>query len=399
MPKVSLRSESIPDSPFRLLIPYAEAAKAKGIHVYHLNIGQPDIHTPAMAMESIRKVDAPVLEYGHALGNHSYRAKMCSYYKKFDVDVSQEDIIITQGASEALFFVLQACLNVGENVLVPEPFYANYSGFAGMGGIQIKPLTSYLETGFALPPIDVFEAAIDPKTRAIMINNPANPTGTVYPETVLHEIAALVRKYDLFLIVDEVYREFCFGDTPFYSALRLQGIEDHVVVVDSISKRYSACGARTGAVISRNANLMSIIGRYGQQRISPGFFGQVLGEALLDLEDQYFEKVKEEYNRRRMLVFQRLQQMAGVKSYLPEGAFYCFAELPVDDAFEFCKWLLSSFSTNKQTLMLSHGSAFYATKGLGKKEARIAYVLGEQDLGAAMDCLEEALLVYPGRTA
>jgi aspartate aminotransferase len=399
MPKVSKRSSEIPDSPFRMLIPFAEKAKASGIHVHHLNIGQPDIHTPSAALESLTKLDTPVVQYGHSLGESTYRAKMCGYYRKFGVDIGPDELIITMGASEALFFAFQVCLNPGENLLIPEPFYANYNGFASMGSVKVKPVTTYLDTGFALPTIEELEDAIDENTRALVITNPSNPTGRVYSEKVLKQIGELALKHDLFLIVDEVYREFCFDGNPFFSALRLEGLEQHVVVVDSISKRYSACGARIGAIATRNKDLLYVMGQYSQQRISPGILGQVMGEALLGMDDSYINEVAEEYDKRRNLVFRRLQAMPGVKSYLPGGAFYCFVELPVDDAFEFCKWLLSSFSFMGQTLMLAHGAAFYATPGLGKKEARIAYVLGEEALDAAMDCLEEALLVYPGRTA
>jgi aspartate aminotransferase len=400
MPKVSQRSANMPDSPFSVLIPLAEQAKANGIHVHHLNIGQPDIPTPQPALDSLKNLQMPVIGYGHALGDLPYREKLCGYYEKFGVTgLKPKEVVITQGASEALLFAFQACLNPGDNILIPEPFYANYNGFAGMGDIHVKPVTGFIQDGFALPEIQAFEQAIDAHTRALLINNPSNPTGTVYPEPVLRELAALVKKYDLFLIVDEVYREFCFGEQPFFSALRLEGLEDHVVVIDSISKRYSACGARTGAIVSKNPDLLHSIGQYCQQRISPGVFGQVVGEALLEMSDDYLDSVKAMYEGRRNVVYERLQQMPGVVSYLPGGAFYCFVELPVDDAFEFCSFLLESFSWKNQTLMLAHGQAFYASPGLGKKQARIAYVLDEANLHAAMDCLEQALAVYPGRTA
>lgn len=398
MPTVSKRSSEIPDSPFQMLIPLAEKAKAKGIHVHHLNIGQPDLHTPTEALESLKKLDISVIQYGHPLGERDYRNHMCGYYRKFGVELKPDNLIITMGASEALFFAFQTCLSPGENLLIPEPFYANYNGFASMGSVKVKPVTSRLNTGFALPDIEVFERAIDDKTRALVVTNPSNPTGRVYSEKVLRQIGELVKKYDLFLIVDEVYREFCFDGHSFFSALRLEGLEEHVVVVDSISKRYSACGARIGTIATRNKNLLHVLSQYSQQRISPGILGQVMGEALLNMNDDYITEVAKAYDRRRKLVFKRLQAMPGVKSYLPGGAFYCFVELPVDDAFEFCKWLLSSFVHKEQTLMIAHGAAFYASPGLGKKEARLAYVIGEEALDQAMDCLEEALLVYPGRT-
>lgn len=400
MPQLSFRSVAMPDSPFSMLIPLAEQAKVKGIQVHHLNIGQPDIITPAEALDSLKQMQMPVIAYGHALGNLSYRKKLGAYYQKFGVEnIGADEVIITQGASEGLFFIFQTCLNPGENILIPEPFYANYNGFAGMGDVRVKPVTSHIETGFALPEWEAFEQAIDANTRALLINNPSNPTGTVYSREALQHLAALVKKYDLFLIVDEVYREFCFDQDVFFSALRLEGLEENVIVIDSISKRYSACGARTGAIVSRNKALLHAVGQYAQQRISPGVFGQVMGEALLDIPDEYLHTVKAAYERRRNMVYERLQRMPGVKSYLPGGAFYCFVELPVDDAFEFCKFLLESFSWKNQTLMLAHGQAFYATDGLGTRQARIAFVLDEPQLNSAMDCLEHALAVYPGRTA
>jgi aspartate aminotransferase len=398
MPTISQRAAQVPLSPFRKLIPYADQAKAEGKHVYHLNIGQPDIETPQAALQQLKATDIPVLAYSPAEGLLSYRSKLAAYYKDFGIELLPEQILITTGASEAIQLIFQACLNPGEEIIIPEPFYANYSGFAHIADVRIQPITCSIEQSFALPETADFERMIGPRTKAIFITNPSNPTGRFYSREVLASLAELVKQNDLYLFVDEVYREFCYEeDSPFFSALRLEGLDDHVVMVDSISKRYSACGARVGAVATRNVVLLEALKRYAKLRLSPPVLGQLLAEALLDLEPDYLKSVKVEYDRRRRIVYRRLQQMPGVVSYSPGGAFYCFARFPIENAEHFCRWLLESFELRGATVMLSPGEAFYATPGLGRDEGRIAYILNTKDLEAAMDCLEAALEVYPGR--
>jgi len=398
MPRISKRAGDIPMSPFRKLTPYADQAKAAGKRVYHLNIGQPDIETPPAALRRLQSADIPVLAYSPAVGLLSYRRKLVTYYRKFDIDVQADNIIITTGASEAIQQLFLACLNPEEEIIVPEPFYANYNGFAAIAGVTIKPVTCSIDTGFALPSLAEFEAAITGRTRAIFITNPSNPTGRFFSRKVLEGLASLIRKYDLYLFVDEVYREFCYDGDEFFSALSIAGLEEHVVMIDSISKRYSACGARVGSLVTRNEAVLQSITRYVTLRLSPPVLGQVLAEALLEVEDAYLESVKAEYDQRRMIVFRRLQQMPGVVSYKPGGAFYCFARFPIDSAERFCRWLLEDFEYRGATVMVSPGEGFYATPGLGIDEVRIAYILNSGDLMAAMDCLEAALEVYPGRT-
>ena len=390
----------MPFSPFRKLAPYADDAKAKGIHVYHLNIGQPDIETPPHALNALRDFDGKIISYCPSVGNPSYREKLVGYYRKFGIEVATEEIIVTNGGSEALGFVFQVCMNPGEEVIIPEPFYANYSGFAHMAQVKVRPLTCRIEDGFALPSIEAFESKITEKTRAIVLTNPNNPTGAFYDQRMLTKLFLLAQKYDLYLIVDEVYREFCFDGQSFFSALCLKGAADNIIVVDSVSKRYSATGARVGAIITRNQRVLESVTRYATLRLSPPFLGQLVAEATLNGEEEsYVEEVRQEYDRRRQLVYRRLQAMQGVVSYLPGGAFYCFARFPIDDCNRFCQWLLEEFRYRGQTVMLAMGDAFYSTPGLGKNEVRIAYVLNCRDLDRAMDCLEEALRIYPGRTA
>ena len=397
MPSISKRGGTVPMSPFRKLIPFADKAKAAGKHVYHLNIGQPDIETPAYALQKVRETTFKILEYSPAEGNASYRRKLTEYYKKFGIDVNADEVIVTTGASEAIQFALLACLDPGEEVIIPEPFYANYNGFAQIANVSIRPITSHIETGYALPDIAAFESMITPKTRGIFITNPSNPTGTFYSRETLEGLAALARKYGLFLFADEVYRDFCYDDNTFFSILNIPGIEQHAILIDSISKRYSACGARVGALVTRNQDVLGAVLRYAKLRLSPPGFGQILAEATLEMEDTYINEGKEEYRRRRDVVYARLSQMPGVVSYRPGGAFYCFAKFPVDSAEHFCQWLLEEFEYNGATVMLSPGEGFYATPGLGVDEARLAYVLNCHDLEAAMDCLEAALKEYPGR--
>jgi len=398
MPAISRRSSETPQSPFRKFAPLAEQAKAAGKRVYHLNIGQPDIHTPVQALQAVRDNQLQVIEYSLGEGNLSYRRKLSAFYQRLSVNLTPEQIMVTTGASEALLFSMFSCFDAGDELLSPEPFYAIYHGFAHMAGIELRSITCRLEDDFRLPSIDEFARSIGPRTRGILLCNPNNPTGCLYDEPNLRALAALVRQHDLYLIVDEVYREFIFDDRPFFSALRLDDIREQVVVIDSISKRYSACGARIGALITYNSALLDAADRYAKLRLSPPTYGQLLAEAALDTPAEYFADVKAEYDRRRQYVYQRLQQLPGVQSYLPGGAFYCFARLPIDSADRFCRWLLTDFSHEGATVMLAPGEGFYATPGLGRQEVRIAYVLNERDLAAAMDCLAQALRVYPGRS-
>lgn len=385
-------------SPFRKLVPFADQAKAAGKHVYHLNIGQPDIATPASALEKVRTDQSEILAYSPAVGNLSYRQKLVGYYQGFGVSLTPDELIVTTGASEAIQLALLACLDEGDEVIVPEPFYANYNGFAQIGNIKIQPITCQIETGFALPKIEAFEACINPRTKGIFITNPNNPTGCFYAEEDLRALGQLAIKHDLYLFVDEVYREFCYDGNAFFSSLLIDGAEDHVVVFDSISKRYSACGARIGTLATRNTAVLETVTRYAKLRLSPPGLGQILAEATLDMEPEYMQEVQAAYDLRRRVVYERLQAMPGVVSYLPGGAFYCFARFPVQSAEHFCKWLLESFEYKGATVMLSPGEGFYATPGLGVDEVRIAYVLNANDLNAAMDCLEQALQVYEGAT-
>ncbi len=397
MPSPSTRSQHVPPSPFRLLMPYAAQAKARGIKVYHLNIGQPDLETPAEAMQKVRETDLRILAYSPDEGNESYREKLVNYYRRFGISVTSDQIIVTTGASEAIQFVFLSCFDEGDEVIIPEPFYANYNGFAQMYGVVIRPITCRIETGFALPDIAAFESMITPRTRAIMINNPTNPTGSFYPEHVLRELAKLVKRHDLFLIADEVYSEFCYDDNPFFSILNLEDIAGQTITADSISKRFSACGARIGSVTTRNPAVLEAVSAYAKLRLSAPALGQVLAEAMLDLDESYLRSVKAIYDRRRQVVYNRLQRMPGVVSYLPGGAFYCFARFPVDSAERFCQWLLESFSHEGATVMLSPGKGFYATPGLGLDEVRIACMISAEELEGAMDCLERGLEAYPGR--
>ncbi|MEN0003787.1 MAG: pyridoxal phosphate-dependent aminotransferase [Bacteroidota bacterium] len=396
MPSISKRGQEVPMSPFRKLIPFADQAKARGKHIYHLNIGQPDILTPPNALQHVQQAALPILAYTPAVGLATLRQKFAAYYRTYDIELDTDQIIVTTGGSEAIQLAMLACMDAGDEIIIPEPFYANYNGFAQIGNISIKPITCYIEDGFALPAIERFEEAIGPKTRGIFITNPNNPTGCFYDRATLEALAIIVKKYDLFLFVDEVYREFCFDDQRFFSALSLNGLEEHVIVVDSISKRYSACGARIGTLVTRNKDVLRAITRYAKLRLSPPGLAQILAEAALTDNTNYLDEVKAEYDRRRQTIYQRLQAMPGVVSYKPGGAFYCFAKFPIADAEDFCKWLLVDFDHHGATLMLSPGSGFYATPGLGQDEVRLAFVLNSEDLHKAMDCLEAALQVYPG---
>ncbi|HLP36749.1 pyridoxal phosphate-dependent aminotransferase [Lacibacter sp.] len=394
---ISKRGEQMPPSPIRKLVPFAEAAKKKGIKVFHLNIGQPDIETPPAILDAVRNTDIKVLEYSHSAGNESYRRKLVQYYKKVGIDVSYDQIMITTGGSEAIMFGFLTCLNPGDEVIVPEPFYANYNGFACAAGVTVVPITSTIETGFALPPIEDFEKVITAKTKGIIICSPNNPTGYLYSKEEMYKLKELCLKYNLYLFSDEAYREFCY-DGEYVSALHVEGLEQNVVLMDTISKRYSACGARLGALVTKNKAVYDAAMKFAQARLSPPGLAQIMGEAAIDLPDSYFEAPKAEYLSRRNLLVKRLNAMPGVVCPNPGGAFYAMAKLPIDDSDKFCQWLLESFSFNGQTIMLAPATGFYGTPGLGKQEVRLAYVLNLTALDQAMDCLEEALKVYPGRT-
>ncbi|PKP02297.1 MAG: aspartate aminotransferase [Bacteroidetes bacterium HGW-Bacteroidetes-9] len=398
MPKISERGCQMPASPIRKLVPYAEAAKKRGIKVYHLNIGQPDIQTPEVALEAIRRFDLKVIEYSHSAGNESYRKKLAGYYKGIGIDINYEEIIITTGGSEAISFAFKACMNPGDEVIIPEPFYTNYNAFALSAGVKVVPITSDIKDGFALPDISEFEKSITPRTRAIMVCNPNNPTGYLYSKEELLKLRDLVLKHDLYLFADEVYREFCYDGEKHFSVMNLEGLEEHAVLMDSVSKRYSECGVRIGALISKNKKLIATALKFAQARLSPPSLGQVVGEASLDTPASYFKEVYDEYISRRNLVIEELNKIPGVYAPMPKGAFYSVISLPIDDADKFCQWLLEDFEYQKQTVMLAPATGFYATPGLGKNEARIAYVLKKEDLKNAVRCIEEALKVYPGRS-
>lgn len=398
MPHISDRGNAMPASPIRKLVPFAEAAKAKGIKVHHLNIGQPDIETPKAILDAVRNSDFKVLEYSHSAGFASYRNKLCTYYGRFGITLSPEEIIVTTGGSEAILFAIMSCLDKDEEIIIPEPFYANYNGYAIAAGAKVVPVSSTIETGFALPAIAEFEKLITDKTRAILICNPSNPTGYLYSKAEMEILKELCIKYDLFLFSDEAYREFAYGEESAFSALSLEGVDDRVVCIDTISKRYSACGGRIGAFITKNKALYQVAMKFAQARLSPPTFAQIAGEAAVDLSLDYFDGVKAEYKSRRDTLVTRLNKMEGVFCPNPGGAFYAMASLPIDDSDIFCQWLLESFSHDQQTVMMAPATGFYATPGKGTKEVRMAYVLNEADINAAMDCLEAALKVYPGRT-
>jgi aspartate aminotransferase len=398
MPKVSLKADHMPSSPIRKLVPFAEKAKKDGRKIFHLNIGQPDIETPEVMLNAIKNSDIKIIEYSHSAGIESYRRKLAEYYQKFSMPVEMEDILITTGGSEAIEIAMMTCFNPGDEIIIPEPFYANYNGFSCAADLIVKPIRSSIESGFALPPIADFEKIITPKTKGIMICNPGNPTGYLYTREELEALKALVLKYDLFLLSDEVYREFCYDGKSYVSVMHLTGIENNVVLLDSISKRYSACGARIGAMISKNKEVMSSALKFAQARLSPPTFGQIGAEAALETPQSYFDAVTTEYTARRDFVIEALNKIDGVFCPKPSGAFYCIARLPIDNADVFCQWLLENFNHNGETVMLAPATGFYSTPGAGTDEVRIAYVLNLTDLKHAMICLDEALKVYPGRT-
>jgi aspartate aminotransferase len=394
MPHISERGIEMPNSPIRKLAPLSDSAKARGLKVYHLNIGQPDLPTPEEGLAALRSIDRKVLEYSPSDGYRSYREKLVGYYAKYNINVSADDIIITTGGSEAVLFAFLACLNPGDEIIVPEPAYANYMAFAVSAGAVIKTISSSIEEGFALPPLEKFEALINERTKGIMICNPNNPTGYLYSRAEMNQIKHLVQKYDLFLFSDEVYREFIYTGSPYISACHLVGIEDNVVLIDSVSKRYSECGIRIGAIITKNAELRKTLMKFCQARLSPPLIGQIVAEASLDASDEYMRDMYEEYVERRKFLIDRLNRIPGVYSPIPMGAFYTVARLPVDDADKFCAWCLSDFEYNGQTIFMAPASGFYTTPGLGKNEVRIAYVLKKEDLSNALNVLEKALETY-----
>ncbi len=397
MLRISNRGLQMPSSPIRKLVPFAEAAKKRGTTVYHLNIGQPDIETPKLILDAVRNSDFKVLEYSHSAGNESYRKKLVGYYKSVGIEVDFNQIIITTGGSEAILFAFMACMDEGDEVIIPEPFYANYNGFAVAAGVKVIPITSTIEKGFALPSIEEFEKKVTPKTKAIVICNPNNPTGYLYTNDEMQALKQLIVKHNLYLFSDEAYREFCYEGKQI-SAMHLTEVNDHVVMMDTISKRYSACGGRIGALVTKNNALLDAVMKFAQARLSPPSFAQIAGEAAIDLPANYFDTTKAEYKSRRDLIVKRLNQMKGVFCPNPGGAFYAIAKLPIDDSDVFCQWLLESFSYKNATVMLAPATGFYGTLGLGKQEVRLAYVLNLDSINAAMDCLEQALLQYPNKT-
>ncbi|HLP54179.1 MAG TPA: pyridoxal phosphate-dependent aminotransferase [Fluviicola sp.] len=397
MPKISQKAIDMPASPIRKLVPYAEKAKKAGKIVYHLNIGQPDIETPKVALDAVRNFDHKVIEYSHSAGFESYRNNLATTYQKGGLPVNPEDIIITTGGSEALIFGFMTTCNPGDEVIIPEPFYANYNGFAVTAGLSVVPVTASIESGFALPPVAEIEAKITPKTKAIVICNPGNPTGYLYTKAELEQLRDIVKKHDLFLFADEVYREFCYDGAVPFSVLNLEGIENNVIMIDSVSKRYSMCGARIGALVSKNKEVMAAALKFGQARLSPPTVDQVASEAALNTPQSYFDDVVSEYVERRNIMVDGLNNIPGVFCPKPSGAFYCVARFPVDNAERFCQWLLEEFEYEGQTVMMAPANGFYATPGAGEQEARIAYVLKKDSLRNAVKCLEEALKVYPGR--
>ncbi len=398
MPKISQKGATLEASAIRKLVPFADAAKERGIKIYHLNIGQPDIKTPTDALNVLRKANMDIVAYTPSNGNLSYRKKLCEYYQRYNINVEPNEIIITCGGSEALQIAFNVCLNEGDEVLVSEPYYANYNSFAKLTGAVIKTIPSSIDKGFALPPMEEFEKAITPKTRAIMVCNPNNPTGYLYTEDELRQLAAIVKKHDLFLFADEVYREFVYDGNKHFSVMQIEGIEQNAILLDSVSKRYSACGAREGMIISKNKEVMTSAMKMAQARLCPPYFGQIFAEAAIDTPASYFKEVNDEYDRRRRALVKGINEIPGCKCPNPHGAFYTMIEMPIDDSDKFCQWLLTDFNLNGKTVMLAPGTGFYTDPEKGRKQARITYCLCIEDLMAGINCLKEALKVYPGRT-
>lgn len=396
MPSISQKGLHMPQSPIRKLVPFAEKAKKNGAKVIHLNIGQPDIKTPQVALDAVKNSDLEVLEYSRSEGSETYRQKLAGYYAKHDIRVDAEDIIITTGGSEALAFTMGSIMDTDDEIIIPEPFYANYNGFATAAGVTVVPVASHIETNFALPPIGEFENRITPKTKAILICNPGNPTGYLYTQEEIKNLAAVVKKHDLFLVADEVYREFAYDGHQHYSVLQEAGLEENAIMVDSVSKRYSMCGARIGCLVTKNRQIIAAALKFAQARLSPPTFAQIASEAALETPQSYFEEVKEEYTRRRNLLIAELEKIEGVKIGRPQGAFYCIAELPIEDADHFAQWLLEDFRVDGETVMVAPAAGFYATAGLGKNQIRIAYVLDTESLKRAVRILKEGLESYIG---
>ena len=398
MPHTSNRGQAMPESPIRKLVPLADKAKARGIKVYHLNIGQPDLKTPKIALDAIHNIDREILEYSPSDGFKSLRVKLASYYRSFNIDVNLDDIIITTGGSEAVSFAFMSCLDPGDEIIVPEPAYANYTAFAIGAGAVVLPVVSSIEEGFALPPIEKFEELITPRTKGILICNPNNPTGYLYTRSEMNKIRDLVKKYDLYLFSDEVYREFCYTGAPYISAFHLDGIEENIILIDSVSKRYSECGIRIGALVTKNKDVRKTVMKFCQARLSPPLIGQIVAEASMDTPKEYMLDMYNEYVERRKFLIDGLNRIRGVYSPIPMGAFYTVARLPIDDSDKFCAWLLSDFEYEGCTVMMAPATGFYTAPGLGKNEVRIAYVLNKEDLKHALIVLAKALEVYPGRT-
>ncbi|MGX7666007.1 pyridoxal phosphate-dependent aminotransferase [Flavobacterium pedocola] len=394
MPKVSNKGQQMPESPIRKLVPYSEMAKKKGHKVYHLNIGQPDIKTPEVALNAVKNADITVLEYSHSAGFESYRNKLAAYYQKHHLPINTADIIITTGGSEALLFAMGSTMDQGDEIIIPEPFYANYNGFSTASGVKVVPVISGIETGFALPPIADFEKLITPKTKAILICNPGNPTGYLYSKEEILQLAELVKKHDLFLIADEVYREFAYDGYTHHSVMNVEGLEEHAIMIDSVSKRYSMCGARIGCIVSKNKEVMATAMKFAQARLSPPTYAQIASEAALDTPQEYFDDVITEYKDRRDTLVSELNKIEGVTVANPKGAFYCIAKLPVKNADDFAQWLLESYDFNGETVMVAPAAGFYSTPGVGLDEVRIAYVLKKDDLIKSVQILKEALKAY-----
>ncbi|WP_424495006.1 pyridoxal phosphate-dependent aminotransferase [Salinimicrobium sp. GXAS 041] len=396
MPSISQKGQAMPESPIRKLVPYAEAAIKKGRTIYQLNIGQPDIKTPPKAIAAVKNNDIEVLSYSHSAGFESYREKLAEYYTKHDINVSANELIITTGGSEALLFTMGSICDAGDEVIIPEPFYANYNGFATSSGVKVVPVKSKFEEGFALPPISEFEDLITPRTKAILICNPGNPTGYLYTQEEIQQLAEIVKKHDLFLVADEVYREFAYEGAKHYSVMSIPGLEQHAIMIDSVSKRYSMCGARIGCLASKNKEVMTTAMKFAQARLSPPTFAQIASEAALDTPQSYFDEVNEEYTSRRNTLIAGLEEIEGVRVAKPMGAFYCIAELPIQDAEDFAKWLLESFQLNNETVMVAPAAGFYSTPNTGMNQVRIAYVLKEEDLLRAIEIIKAALIEYKG---
>jgi len=398
MPHISNKGNLMPESPIRKLVPFAEKAKKKGKKVYHLNIGQPDINTPDIALNAIHNFSDKVIEYSHSAGFESYRKGLANYYQNIGIDISHNNLMVTTGGSEALLFALNSCLDSGDEIIIPEPFYANYNGFSTSAGITVKPISTSINNGFALPAIEEFERLITPKTKAILICNPGNPTGYLYSKKELKTLKNILIKHDLFLISDEVYREFVYDGNEHHSVLNIEGLDQNTIVIDSTSKRYSMCGIRVGCIVSKNKEVMAATLKFAQARLSPPTFGQIAGQAALDTPQSYFDQVIEEYVSRRDLLVEGLNKIEGVICPKPKGAFYAIAQLPIDDADKFAQWLLEDFDLNGETVMVAPAAGFYSTPNTGTNQVRIAYVLNKESLQKAIDCLDEALKVYPGRT-